>query len=346
MYFVGKHFLRTIKEWLYNQLYITRKPVIRVYNGYANHQAFFLFGHVLKQSPLTHKQFRQNFLSNTFSLIRLFLVKPFPHTNITIHWHNESIDATTDENGFFKIIWKLQAPLTKGWHSVFAELKINGKTICKEEGKFLVPSATHLALISDIDDTFLISHATHLRKKLKVLLSENAQSRKPFHAVVRHYQLLAKEQDQQRPFFYISSSEWNLYDYLQEFKHNYQIPEGIYLLSSLKQIRQLLKTNPQKHDGKYMRIVRILKAFPKLHFILLGDDGQRDPAIYHSVVKQFPTNIRAVYIRQVKPQPTATMQNMIVSMKELNVPLCYFKNSEEAIQHSAALGFIQLDNGE
>jgi len=342
---VGKHFLSTIKEWFYNQLYITRKPVIRVYNGYANQQAFFLFGHVLKQSPLTHKQFRQNFLSNTFSVIRLFLVKPFPHTDITIHWQNERIVTTTDENGFFKINWKLQAPLSSGWHSVFAELIINGKTVCKEEGKFLVPSATHLALISDIDDTFLVSHATQLRKKLKVLLSENAQSRKPFHAVVRHYQLLAKEEDHQRPFFYISSSEWNLYDYLQEFKHNYQIPEGIYLLSSLKQINQLLHTHQQKHDGKYMRIIRILKAFPELHFILLGDDGQRDPDIYHSVVKQFPTNIRCVYIRQIEQQPTATMHNMIASMNILGVPLCYFKNSEEAIEHSAALGFIQLDDG-
>src|SRR5205814_145836 len=78
------------------------------------------------------------------------------------------------------------------------------------------------------------------------------------------------------PFFYISSSEWNLYDFIVEFARKNEMPAGIYLLNQLKRFTQLLKTGQGKHSGKFTRIVRIMEAFPRLRFILLGDSSQQD----------------------------------------------------------------------
>ncbi|ULT45467.1 hypothetical protein KRR40_20705 [Niabella defluvii] len=50
------------------------------------------------------------------------------------------------------------------------------------------------------------------------MLTRNAHSRKPFDGVVAHYRALQLAQttsDRPNPFFYVSSSEWNLYDFIK-----------------------------------------------------------------------------------------------------------------------------------
>ncbi len=155
-----------------------------------------------------------------------------------------------------------------GWHKVEVYLaegvvkKYYGTV--KGEGEIYVPHIRQYAIISDIDDTFLISHSSNLRKRLFVLLTENAYSRKPFEGVVKHYQSLAlagTTTEETNPFFYVSSSEWNLYDYIKDFSKKNELPKGIYLLSQMKKLSQAWKTGQNRHGTKFARIVRILKRF-------------------------------------------------------------------------------------
>jgi phosphatidate phosphatase APP1 len=106
-------------------------------------------------------------------------------------------------------------------------------------GNISIPFASSHALISDIDDTFLISHSSRLRRRLYVLFTKNARTRKPFEGVVNHYKLLAcgnVSGKNANPFFYVSSSEWNLYDFIAEFSRRNELPKGVFLLSQLKRI--------------------------------------------------------------------------------------------------------------
>jgi phosphatidate phosphatase APP1 len=98
--------------------------------------------------------------------------------------------------------------------------RFNGNPIATGKAGLVVPYVNQFAFISDIDDTFLISHSGNLRKRLFVLLTENARSRKPFEGVVNHYNLLSLAgalEKTNNAFFYVSSSEWNLYEYIREF---------------------------------------------------------------------------------------------------------------------------------
>ena len=52
--------------------------------------------------------------------------------------------------------------------------------------------------------------------------------------MVKHYQALAHAgtvPHEPNPFFYVSSSEWNLYDYIREFAKKNEMPKGIYLVT-------------------------------------------------------------------------------------------------------------------
>src|SRR5690606_632469 len=123
-----------------------------------------------------------------------------------------------------------------------------------------------------------------------------------------------------------------------EFCRYQKMPEGVFLLSSIKTLGSFWKTGQGKHGAKYIRIARIFREFPKLEFILLGDDTQQDPYIYAQLAADFPGRIKAVYLRHRVKEHLAKGREAENRMKSLGVDVCYFTHSETAREHSRQHG--------
>jgi phosphatidate phosphatase APP1 len=340
---------RSWKEKLLNWFRLTAQPTVKVYHGYGHENKLTLFGHVFRLSPFPRKQYRQSFLRNTLALLRLFLVKPYSNVNVKLEWKGQTFLAKTDTDGFFKFEWDDVAPFEKGWFPVNVAAFQQDKIIANSIGRIFIPHPTQYVIISDIDDTFLISHSANMRKRLLVLFTQNARTRRPFEGVVRHYQLLAKSNtsdDCPNPFFFVSSSEWNLYEYILEFTAVNRIPKGVFLLSQLKRFAELFKTGQNNHGTKFTRIVRIMQAFPNQRVILLGDSSQQDPYIYESIVKHYPKQVHAVYIRDVFERNYEKVREVLNTIEATGVPCLLFKQSDDAILHSVKIGLIAAAEAE
>src|SRR5687767_4565146 len=252
-------FLSRLKNHLYYSFRLSNYPVIKVYNGYGNQQHLVVFGHILTLSSMPRKTHRKHFIINFFSMLRLFMVKIYPRATVKLEWDGAGYETKTEDDGFFRFEWSPVNTIQPGKHPVQIKLLDGESTvIAQATAHIYVPDVYKYAIISDIDDTFLISHSSNLRKRLYVLLTKNAHSRKPFEGVVNHYKLLANagmKTGTTNPFFYVSSSEWNLYEFLIEFSRKHELPEGVFLLSQLKKLKQVLKTGQGKHATKFMRIV-------------------------------------------------------------------------------------------
>ncbi|MEP7164853.1 MAG: phosphatase domain-containing protein [Ferruginibacter sp.] len=338
-------FFQRIKEFFFNLLRLTDQPVVRLYTGYGNKTHCFLYGHVLSFGPLPRKRYRDHFWLNTLALLRLFMVKPVKGALLEFTWKDRIYKTRSEKDGFFKFEWEPGESLNAGEHEAEVILVDNFDNSPLASGKsmIIIPHYNQYAFISDIDDTFLISYSSNLRKRLFVLLTENARSRRPFEGVVNHYQLLSQAgalPGTINPFFYISSSEWNLYDYIKEFSASNKLPGGVYLLSQLKLFRQVFKTGQNNHKTKFMRITRILEAYPGQRFILLGDDSQEDPFIYASVVAYFEKQIHCIYIRRVSKTVKQPVADKLKEIEARGVPYCYFEHSSEAVAHSRLIGLI------
>jgi phosphatidate phosphatase APP1 len=327
-----------------SRLRLNKKPIVKVYHGYGDESGLLVYGHVLKRGPLPRMVYRKNFWSNARWLLRLFLIKPWPQARVTMEWQGVTLETTTEPDGQYRFEWKSDQHPTPGWHTVEVFMTTPNGAELKGKGKVLVPYPTQYAFISDIDDTFLISHSKNAWKKLRLLLTQNAHSRKPFEGVAEHYRQLAlgnTTADAPNPFFYVSSSEWNLYDYLLDFKQCYGIPEGVYLLNQLKAgLGDFLKTGATGHSGKFTRIVRVLQQFKNQQFVLLGDDTQRDPYIYREIVKQFDGRIICVYLRHVGRHKKKEVDLIADEIRAMGVEVCYFNDSREAMLHSERKGLI------
>jgi phosphatidate phosphatase APP1 len=333
-----------IKRKLFLLFRLNNRPVIRVYNGFGNSDKVIVLGHVLKLSAMPRVTYRQNWITNLFSILRLFIVKPWCDAKISLEWEGTRYFGKSEKDGFFRFEIFPLSPPKEGWQPVFVQLEEPGLAIpVIGKGKVFIPFPSSYGFISDIDDTFLVSYSSRMRRRLYELFTKNARSRKPFAGVVNHYQLLACSGQLGRytnPFFYVSSSEWNLYDFIVEFSRANHLPPGAFLLNQMKRLHEFWRSGQSKHGGKFTRIVRVVEAYPHLQFVLCGDDSQKDPEIYQSVVAHFPGKILAVYIRRIHEANSEKVQAIIEDMESKGVTCCYFKHSAEAVIHSQNIGLI------
>lgn len=316
---------------------------VKVYNGYGHTHDLVVYGHVFRNKPVIRRKYTNNVLLNVMHIIRLFFVEPMPCVKVQLQWRDQTFDSQTEDDGFFKFEWSSH-DVNAGWHQVVVRyIDKGGSTVASGEGKVFVPHSTQYAFISDIDDTVLVSHSATIGKRLRVLFTKNPRTRKTFNNVVSFYDLLVTAHTTDaipNPFFYVSSSEWNLYDYLNEFFKYNGLPKGIFLLNQVKRWYELVKTGKTKHNGKLVRVLRILKVFPKQQFILLGDNSQHDPAIYSAIAHKHPGKIYAVYIRNIRHEKETETRALLQGMEEMGVHTCLFNDNAAAIEHARRIGLL------
>lgn len=321
------------------------KPVLRLYRGYANNQEFIVFGHVFRPNNASDYEFEKKRFKNAQSILKMFLVKTIPNTEVFLEQNGKKIRTKTLADGYFKFCIPLTQELAYGWSDYYVSFIHNGEEV-REKGTYVRPHEGNLGFISDIDDTFLVSHTRNFFKKIYILLFRNINSRKIFEDVVPHYQALStagrNNKDEQNAFFYVSSSEWNLYNFIVKFTAKHDLPRAVLLLKDIKtSLMDFLVTGRGNHNHKLDKIKHILEFYPHLEYTLLGDDSQHDPFLYEDICKIFPVTVKAVYIRQTgnnkKEKAIAATKNI----ESMGVAVCYFKESSEAIAHSKKIGLIK-----
>ena len=320
------------------------KPVLKLYRGYANDQELIIMGHVFKPTTKADYDFQKKNFKNAQSIIKLFQIKTKPNEDVYLEINGEIIHSKTLDDGYFKFCVPIKNTNDFGWikYSVFIK---HEEKIIRATSSYIKPTLGKFGFISDIDDTFLISHTGNPLKKLYVLLFKNVSSRKVFEDVVDHYQVLQSagriNKEEENAFFYVSSSEWNLYGLITQFADIHKLPKAVLLLKNIKtSLTQLFFTGRGNHNHKFEKIKHILEFYPDLKYVLLGDDSQQDPKLYESICKIFPLHIKAVYIRQVGKSKKHNISKIVENIASLDIATSYFKSSQEAIQHSKEIGLI------
>ena len=317
------------------------KVNLRIYPGYANEQEIIVFGHLFKKHFAGDKLFDSGRFKNARAVIKLFMMKILANTEVQFNFRDTSVCTTTLDDGYFRFCIPYSDKLDCGWHkfTVSVNDREENNTV---EGEFIKPYPGEFGMISDIDDTFLVSHSNNIFKKSYVMLSRNVEKRKVFDGVVEHYRQLNKagrsEKSESNAFFYVSSSEWNLFSLIDQFTRLHNFPKAVFKLQKIKSgWFDLLFSGGGNHEHKFHKIKHIMEFYPQLKFVLLGDDSQRDPYIFEQVTKLFPQKIFAIYIRQTKSSKKEKVVELMDNMAAM-AATCYFNDSSEAMEHSKKIG--------
>jgi phosphatidate phosphatase APP1 len=322
-------------------------PVILPYRGYGTPKKIFLRGHVLDDRLLFESKLEDKRKKNLLAMLSRYVSEGIPEIRVEINFNQQTTIVETDEQGLFEVEIELKESCSTGWHEVtyqvLDEIVENQKPL-EEKGEVLIADGKNQHIIvSDVDDTILISHATQTLRKLRLILTKNSKTRLPFLGVASFYKALntGNPPTHNNPIFYVSSSEWNLYDFLEDFCEVRNIPKGPFMLQELKtSLWKLIKSGGGTHSHKKDKILHLMDIYPEQKFILIGDSGQRDAALYKSITEERPNQVLTIYIRDVGKKKKAKKVSTLAEQFDNQVEMVLVEDSYEAAKHAFKKGYI------
>jgi phosphatidate phosphatase APP1 len=314
------------------------------YLGFGNATMVSVRGRVLDEMGFRSHSLQDSAWSNVAALYQRLESDQVAGATVRARFQGAQVDAITDRGGYFTIDIALPAPVAQsGWHAVALELV---DTPVQAVAEVLIPPASaRFGVISDIDDTVLWTNVTNKLNMALMLARSNPFTRKPFKGVAAFYRALHAGVGgaEGNPLFYVSSSPWHLFDPLVEFMRLQNIPLGPLLLRELS-VRSLLKPDMSRNH-KLAKIEKILRAYPGLPFVLIGDSGERDPEIYAEILRRHPQSVKVIYIRNVNPDPARidALDLLAERVAASGAQLVLTSDSAAAAAHAVAEGLIAVD---
>lgn len=302
---------------------------IQCYMGYGNDKSIYCYGRILKRKFLYQNKNHSKWLQFV-NTIKILNSNELAYQRFTYTFQGKEHKARTNSEGYFLIQEAIDTTIEAKPSSVQirVELSLDKKKKDKEtfsqfiEIYFPKPDAEY-AVISDMDDTILHTQVLS-RFKLKMLYNAFFLSvihRKAIRGTCEWYQKLHKFKN---PFFYVSNSPWNLYEYLRQFLSLNQYPDGPLLL---RDFGKKAKDSIQDYSlHKQIEVERILCAYPHLDMILIGDGGERDADIYLEMKKKYSSQVKGIFIRRLG---TPYHQSRIEALAEAHKAYFFFIDSVE-----------------
>ena len=319
-----------------------RHVELQAFRGYGTPTRLRLRGRVLRSTGLVRSRLGDSVVDNLRNMFHRFESDEVPRALVSARAAlGDEARIRADEEGYFDVVLDLPRPLDdpRVWEPVDLDLlePPSPAGVSHATGQVLIPRDPQFAVVSDLDDTVLHSHATSLWQMAKLTLLHNAHTRLPFEGVAGFYQALQRVRDGEayNPVFYVSNSPWNLYDLLEDFLDVHGIPRGPLLLRDWSPRR--LKAGAAH---KLTAIQGLLDAYPALPVVLIGDSGERDPEIYRQVVLRNPGRVLATYVRDVAPERHAVVRAIAAELAGHGVDLVFSPDTEAARGHALDRGLI------
>ncbi len=340
-----------LKNWIGNRIGPDDQSAIHPYLGFGDTRRLFIHGRVLEGYEHKPAGEHDRAWRNLWQTYRRMESDEVPGARLIAHLSGEPRPATADDEGYFQF-----------WMDNIAEgfdLELDGVHWRQVPLQLLEPDppgeaaqATALVqiplagaafgVISDLDDTVLLSHVTQRLRMARTIFLSNARTRRMFPGVAPFYQALRAGVDgRQNPLFYVSSSPWNFYDLFMEFFELNDIPVApLFLRDWGVRDSELLPTRHGMH--KWAVIERLMTFYERLPFILIGDDGHEDPEIYLRVARTFRGRIPAVYIRDVarKRGRREEVSELAGAFAEIDSELVLTGNTVTMAGHALSRGWI------
>jgi phosphatidate phosphatase APP1 len=305
--------------------------VITAYRGLARDHEMLVKGRVLLKKHITRVTERESIWRNLVNTYRRFESDEAAGVTVRASYRDAVVETPTNDEGYFQIrLEPREVAQHLLWHEVAVE--VPGRNV-STVAHVVLPAAAEFGIISDIDDTIVRTGATSVLTMVRSVIN-NAGARIPFPGVDKLYAALHRDRN---PIFYVSSSPWNLYELLEDFMKHNRIPLGPMFLQDWGIDEDTMITAPHEQH-KLEQIQAIVDYYPDMKFVLVGDNGQKDPEIYLQVIRLHPGRVLGVFIRDV--EGGRREQQIIDDATTAGVEMLYVRDSDDAWTHAQRLRLL------
>ncbi|HEY0167532.1 MAG TPA: App1 family protein [Jatrophihabitans sp.] len=313
---------------------------VHPFSGFGTGGWALLGGRVLVEAPPRVGDARSSRWAVLRSNLLPFLSVEVPGARVRVTLGEREVMARADREGYLQVRLE-DLHLPPGRHQVtLTPVRPAGKPAL---GVVHVPDpAADVAVVSDVDDTIVDSGIAHgLGATLRTMLLQEQSTRVPLTGAPELYRALAQGTPGtvERPFFYLSTSPWNLVGYLQGFLTRHRFPDGPLVLTDWGPgADSLLRVSSRTHKLSTLR--QLAQALPHSRFVLIGDSGQQDPAIYADFCAEHPGRVLAVYIRRAGTAGDQRVEQAERLLDEAGVPFVLAEDTDAMLRHAVELGLV------
>ncbi|WP_051478931.1 phosphatase domain-containing protein [Arthrobacter sp. H5] len=316
-----------------------RIETIIPYTGYGSSSWIRVLGRVVLSDPRDIKPIADREVMKPFKEglrgWRNFTSAPVRNAKVTVELDGTSTVVHADRGGVIDA--HIEADLTPGWHTVRLR---SGDSVVADAPIRIVEDGVSFGVVSDIDDTVMVTALPRpfLAAWNTFVLDEHARMATPGMAVLME-RIIRRSPN--APVLYLSTGAWNVAPTLTRFLSRNLYPAGPKLLTDWGPTRdRWFRSGP---DHKRSSLERLAEEFPNIKWLLIGDDGQHDEAIYSAFAQKHPENVRAVAIRQLSAGEAVLAGGRSKSGDSTNtpgIPWIYAADGAGMSEQLAELGIV------
>jgi phosphatidate phosphatase APP1 len=271
---------------------------LQLYPAYGDARGFTIEGRLFERRELRDTSVDDPWWTNLWRNLRQLINDEEAGAAVTVRIGQESWTAKTDAEGYFKI--DVEQRMADGWQPISASAP---NVATQASGLLLiVPAENRLGIISDLDDTLLISEVNDKSELLGNTFLKNPLQRSPVPGAAQFLarSLAVNPRPDTSALIYLSASPRQLSTPIGNFLAHNGFPRGVLIT---KKVTNDSTSDPITDQVAYKtaKLAAIFARLPHVNFILLGDDGEKDPEIFQAFRTRHPDRVRKVYIRRVNP---------------------------------------------
>lgn len=267
---------------------------------------------------------------------RSFTSIPTAHQTVIARIGDEEFELRSDRGGVVDA--RIEIDLAPGWHTLALDAEGSDPV---EASVFVIDPAERFGLLSDIDDTVMVTALPRpfLAAWNTFVLDEHARRPVPGMAVL--YDRIRHEHPG-APVTYLSTGAWNVAPTLRRFLERNLYPAGPLLLTDWGPTHDRFFRSGKEHKRTQLR--RLAEEFPEVRWVLVGDDGQHDEDLYAEFAAEHPENVAAVAIRHLSTAEAVLAGGRTKASERSeasSVPWCYAPDGAGLWEQLVARGVLE-----
>jgi phosphatidate phosphatase APP1 len=265
-------------------------PAVLPYSGYGSGTDFRVLGRVVLAPESVDPAAGRGIPG-----WRRLLTLESPGTEVQIQLDGETTKVTSDEAGIIDARVSLKSPPEPG--TVTARMRVGDRAQVPANIN-VISSEPARGLVCDIDDTAWVTGISHPLRAARRTLGGTSATRRSVPGMARL--LRAAVEGQSDPaVVYLSNGPWNFVGPVSRFLKQRNFPTGAVLMTDWGITPTRWFRDGRKH--KSSSLDRLIKDLPQVTWVLVGDDGEHDLAIYSDLARAHPDRVAAIALRQVRP---------------------------------------------
>jgi len=266
---------------------------IEVYNCYANSHQVVAEGRVLKRKKSGGVEADDGAFENLKRKLSQFFNREKKDIFLSIDIADSKYQIQSDDEGYFEININVPSKIdNKSRVEIYLSDDNSTHTTCWPQ----VPASHGIGVISDFDDTLIVSDVTNKVKLIDNTFMKNYKQRELITPTATQIKSILLKQ-KRSAFFVLSSSPDQINQSIHNFLDYHNMPPRSVITKKIQgdNSYSLLKQNSYKSE----KIQKLIALYPEIKWTLFGDSGEQDREIYSKIAKEYPDNIESIYIRNI-----------------------------------------------